>query len=225
MRRSVLTDDAGAIERERDRYVHQANVVHDLVIGALQECGIDGGNGPHPFAGKPDGEIHRVLLRNPDIEKAVGELFGKLVQTGALRHRRRDGYNTRVSFCQVAHRLAEDGRIARGLGRRFVERPRRDVKLGHAVILHGQLFCMAVAFALLCHHVQQNRTRLVFHLGERVKYFLEIMAVNRPYVIEPELLKHHSGNKQALSGLHQVLRKPQQPRPEAGDGENHLLYF
>ena len=65
----IRADEPGAIERETDRQVLQRHIMHDLVIGALQKGGIDGTEWPHPVAGKPGGEGHRVLLGDADIEE------------------------------------------------------------------------------------------------------------------------------------------------------------
>ena len=73
MRRAVGADDAAAVEREDDRQVLQRDVVDQLVVGALQEGGIDRDDRLEPFAGQAGGEGHRMLLGDADIVVARRE--------------------------------------------------------------------------------------------------------------------------------------------------------
>ncbi len=91
MGRAVGADQPGAIHREAHRQLLDGDVVHDLVVGALQEGRVDGGERLVAFGGEPGGEGHRVLLGDADIEAAVGEFLGEQVETGARGHGRRDG--------------------------------------------------------------------------------------------------------------------------------------
>src|SRR5579875_2752713 len=69
---AILTGEAGAVHREDDRQVLDANVMNDLVVGTLEEGRVDGGDGPHSLSCQPGGEGHRVLLGDTDVEKAFG---------------------------------------------------------------------------------------------------------------------------------------------------------
>ena len=91
MGRAVGADQAGAIDGEAHRQLLDRHVMHDLVIGALQEGGIDRRERPHAFGREPGGKGHRMLLGDADIEAALGELLGELVEAGARRHGRIDG--------------------------------------------------------------------------------------------------------------------------------------
>ncbi len=51
--------------------------MHDLVIGALKECGIDSGKGPHAFARQSGSEGHRMLFSNAHIETALGKALAE----------------------------------------------------------------------------------------------------------------------------------------------------
>ena len=73
MRRPVGADQAGAIHREAHRQLLDRDVVHDLVIGALQEGRIDRGERLEAFGREAGGERDAVLLGNADIEGAVRE--------------------------------------------------------------------------------------------------------------------------------------------------------
>ena len=73
MRRAVGADEAGAVERKAHRQPLDRDVVHDLVVGALQERRVDGGERLEAFGGQAGGERHAVLLGDADVEGAVAE--------------------------------------------------------------------------------------------------------------------------------------------------------
>ena len=89
MGRSVGADEARAVEREAHRQALDRDVVHDLVVGALQEGRIDRGERLVAFGGQTGGERHRVLLGDADIEGALGERLAENVDAGARPASRR----------------------------------------------------------------------------------------------------------------------------------------
>ena len=91
MGRAVGADKPGAVDGEADRQLLDGDVVHDLVVGALQKGRIDRGERLEAFGGKPGGEGHRMLLGDADIEAALGKPSAKRIEPGARRHRRGDG--------------------------------------------------------------------------------------------------------------------------------------
>jgi hypothetical protein len=72
VRRPVGTDQAAAVDGEDDGQVLQRDVVHQLVVAALQEGRVDGDHRLQSFAGEAGGEGHGVLLGDADIVVAVG---------------------------------------------------------------------------------------------------------------------------------------------------------
>ena len=91
MGRAVGADEAGAVHGEAHRQLLDRDVVHDLVVGALQEGRVDRGERLEAFGRKPGGEGHAVLLGDADVEGAVGKFLLEQVEAGARRHRRGDG--------------------------------------------------------------------------------------------------------------------------------------
>ena len=77
MGRAVGADQPGAVHREAHRQILDRDVVHDLVVGALEEGRIDRAERPHALRGEPGGEGHRMLLGDADVERAVGELLAR----------------------------------------------------------------------------------------------------------------------------------------------------
>ena len=115
MGRAVGADEAGAIDGEAHRQILDRDVMHDLVVGALQEGGIDRRERLVALGGQPGGERHRMLLGDADIEGAVRKRFAENIEAGARRHRRGDGDDALVLLRFLHQALAEH----LGVGRRI----------------------------------------------------------------------------------------------------------
>ena len=116
--RAVGADQAGAVDGEAHRQALDGHVVHHLVVAALQEGRIDGGERLHAVGGQAGGEGHRVLLGDADVEGAVREALGEQVEAGARRHGGGDGDDLVVVLGVldqlVGEHLAVAGRVATG---------------------------------------------------------------------------------------------------------------
>ena len=95
MGRPVGADQTGAIHGEADRQFLDRDVVHDLIVGALQEGRIDGRERLEALGREPGGERDAVLLGDADVEGAVGKFLLELIDAGARRHRGGDGDDLR----------------------------------------------------------------------------------------------------------------------------------
>ena len=91
MGRPVGADQAGPVHGEAHRQALDRDVVHHLVVAALQEGRIDRRERLEAFGGEAGREGDGVLLGDADIEGALGELLAEQVEPGARRHRRGDG--------------------------------------------------------------------------------------------------------------------------------------
>ena len=107
MRGAVVADEPGPVDGEHHRQVLQADVLHQHVEGALQERRVQGDHRPHAADGEAGGEHGGVLLGDADVVEAVREPPLERLETGALRHGRRDGDDALVAFGQAHQRLAE----------------------------------------------------------------------------------------------------------------------
>ena len=81
VRRAVGADQAAAVDGENDRQILQCHVVHQLIVGALQEGRVNGDDRLQAFAGEAGGEGDSVLLGNADIVVAIRVLGRKAQQT------------------------------------------------------------------------------------------------------------------------------------------------
>ena len=120
MGRAVVADQARPVHREDDVEFLQADVVDQLVVGALEEGRVDRADRFRALDRQPGGEQHSVLLSDPDVVVVLGQLFGELLQAGPPRHRRRDPDHPVVAARLADHSVGEDLRVLRrgvGLGR------------------------------------------------------------------------------------------------------------
>ena len=85
MRRAVVADEPGAVHANTTFELLQADVVDDLVVGALQEGRVDRATGLHALEREPGREQHRVLLGDADVVVLVGQLGGQLRQARSRR--------------------------------------------------------------------------------------------------------------------------------------------
>jgi hypothetical protein len=72
--RAVLADEAGPVDREKDRLVVLADVVDRLVERPLEEGRVERHDRPHAAHRDAGRQRDRVLLGDPDVEEPVGEL-------------------------------------------------------------------------------------------------------------------------------------------------------
>src|SRR5438105_9133453 len=113
MSRAIRTDKARSIDRETDRQALDGDVVDHLIIGTLQEGGIDRCEGSETFGGETSGKCHRMLLGDADIEAAAGKLLREKIEAGAGRHCARDRDDL-VVFARLFYQaLAENLRVLR----------------------------------------------------------------------------------------------------------------
>ena len=111
--RTVVADEPGAVHREDDVELLQADVVDDLVVGALQEGRVDRDDRLDALEREPAGEQHRLLLGDADVEVALGHRLLQDAQPGAGVHRRGDADDPLVALAFAHERLAEHLRVLR----------------------------------------------------------------------------------------------------------------
>jgi hypothetical protein len=114
MGRAVGADKPCPVYGEADRQPLDGDVVHDLVVSALEERRVDGGEGLIAFGCQPSGERNGMLLGDTDVEASLREDFGEAVEPGSRWHRRGDGDNLRVGARLLDQSVREHLGVARG---------------------------------------------------------------------------------------------------------------
>ena len=204
MGRPVGADQSGAVHGEAHRQALDGDVVHHLIVSALQEGRIDRGEWLVAFGGKPGGERHAVLLGNADVESPVGKFLLEQVDAGARRHRRGDGDDLVVLLRFLDQAFAIDFLIG-GRGRlRFDLGAGGDVEFDDAMVFVGGFFRRRIALALLRHDVNEDRP--VLHVADILQdrqQVIDVVAVDRPDIEEAEFLEQRAaGDKAAGIFLH-----------------------
>ena len=108
---AVRADQAGAVDRQQYRQLLQRDVVDQLVVGALQERGVDCHYRLKPVAGHACREREGMLLGNANVEIAFRVLFLKLVKSGTVAHGGRDADQPFVPRGHVDQPVAEHLRV------------------------------------------------------------------------------------------------------------------
>ena len=116
---SVGADNSGPVDRKDDRKLLQAYIGDDLVVGALQECGIHCDHRLHPACRKSGREGHRMLLSNSHIKKPVGIADVKTLQAHTVLHGRRNSHKLGLFRRKAQHGRGKGICIGRLLPRFF----------------------------------------------------------------------------------------------------------
>ena len=87
--------------------------MHDLVVGALQEGGIDRAERFETFGRHAGRERHRMLFGDAHIEGAIGTALLEQVEAGARGHRGRDGDDPGIDLRLADQFLRKDGCVGR----------------------------------------------------------------------------------------------------------------
>src|SRR5262249_54667887 len=105
-----------AVHCETYRQTLDRDVMHDLVIGALQEGRIDRRKRFVAFGGKAGAESYAVLFGDTDVESSVWKFLLEQATAGTGRHRRRDRNNLVVLARFLDQAFGIDFRILRRCG-------------------------------------------------------------------------------------------------------------
>ena len=177
----------------------QADIHHHLVEGALKEGRVDSQHRSHSGHRQAGRECDGVLLGDADVEEAVGETFGERSQAGTAAHGRGDGDQARLAFRLLDQRLAKDVRVghlpAQRLGRQQVEGT--DAVQMIDLVLFGR----PVAAPLRGDDVHHRRTLEPADLSQRPLDVLDVVAVDRSRVFDPEILEEGARRDQLFEAL------------------------
>ena len=202
VRRAVFAHEARAVQAEDHVKVLQCDVHDELVVCPLQERRVDRHDRHATAQGKPRRHPDRVLLGDSHVVEAFGEPLREAVQARAGRHRRRDGDDALVLLRLCHKRLGERLCVAHGAAR-AVRLAGLDRERSDPVERVGLLLGVLVARALLGHCVDDHRAVRGSGPRDGALHLRDVVAVDRAYVRQPELLEEHPGFEQEL--LHRLL--------------------
>ncbi len=200
---AIGAHESRAIHRESDGQFLDRDIVHDLVVAALQEGRIDRGERPHAFASETGGKGHRMLLGDADIEAASREALGEFVEARARGHRGRDRDDSVVVLGFGDESLGEDVLIVRRAGLGLHLRAGRDVELHDAMIFVRRLLGRRVAMAFAGDDMHQHRAAIiaVAEILQHRQQMIEIVAVDRADIVEAELFEERAAAGHHAAGI------------------------
>ena len=108
VRLAVSTHNACAVDSKQDRQLLDGNVMDHLVVGALQEGGINGDNRVITANRQACREGHRVLLGNGNVKILVRVFFGELHHARTFTHGRGDRHELIVFSGGFTQPVAKD---------------------------------------------------------------------------------------------------------------------
>ena len=205
MRGPVGPHQAAAIQREHHWQILQRHVMQQLVVGALQEGGIDGHHRHQPVTGHAGCKGDGVLLGNAHVEVALRESLLELHQPRPLAHGGRHRHQSRLDLGHVADPVREHLRVG-GLGRRR-ERPLDAlgrIELAGPVVEHRIGLGQLVALPLAGDDVQEQRPVHLAQVLQRGDQRIQVVPVDGPEVREAQLLEERGRHQHALGVLFQL---------------------
>ena len=201
---SVRTRQAGAIEAKSNRQVLKGHLLEELIVGSLQERGINRDDRPNAGFRKPGCESNRMRFTNARVEEALGKVGSHFFELVPLAHRRRDDRDPGV----IRHRLINGGAGGVGVGFGASALERQDGPLGANLFEDGRRVIgdrivtrLRDAVALLSKHVEQHGALLVFDVAQPAPQGRKVVPVHRPDVAEAELLEEHSAGEQRFQAV------------------------
>ena len=195
---TVRANHAAAVDRKQHVEVLHRDIVHQLVIAALQERRVDRDHRFRAFAGHAGGERHRMLLGDGDIEIALGILLAEAHQARAFAHRRRDRQQLRIVCGHVAQPVAEHVGVGRFLAAGLADQAFIRIERRHRVVADLVAFGQLVAFAFGGDDVQQLRALQRLQRPQCLHQCGDVVAVDRAGVVEAHLLEQGGRHEHAF---------------------------
>ena len=198
VKNAVMRGTVGGIETctvnaEHDGQVLQSDIVHNIIVGALQKAGIDGNHGAASVCGKSCGKGDSVGLGNTNVKKACGMLCLECGKPRSRGHCGSNGTNTTVLFCKL-------GQVCAHLLGEIVSVRMRCSGRMQGVVAIGVLLGRGVALPFFCMQMDQAALSAGFGFCEQLLNGALVVAVNRTEIVEPEVFKGVTSIKHILDG-------------------------
>ena len=198
----VSADQSGAVDGEAHGQALDRDVMHDLIVAALQECRIHGAEGFHPRRRKSRAEGHAMLLGNAHVEAAAGVAFGEKIKAGAVGHGGCHGADLVVLGGLSQQAVGKNAGVAGCVGGGLLLLARHHVELGRGMAPVARGFGRAIALALLRLDVDQDRPRRALMNGaQHGQQLVHVVPVDRAKVGKAEVLEQGAADRHALEHI------------------------
>ena len=148
---TIGRDKTGTVDGKDNILLQQVHIMDDLVIGTLQEGGVDTDYRQHSLAGKARCKGHSMLLCHAHIKETLGVGVCKELQARTILHGGRDGTDLLVFRALLVQNITEHRR-ERLLGSHLRVRDAVDqIKGRNTVEVTGVALSRGIALAFLGH--------------------------------------------------------------------------
>ncbi|GCD70756.1 hypothetical protein NBRC3280_3391 [Acetobacter pasteurianus NBRC 3280] len=172
--------------------------MHHLVIGALEEGGIDGAERAQPFGGHAGSKGDGMLLGNAHIKKPVRVSLGKGIQPRARRHGGGDGGNLVVGSSTACEFAGEHGGVARRACGAFFLLTGNHVELGNGVILVSGFFGRLIAVAFFRDDMQHDGAVIrIAQVAQDRDQLRQVMPIHGANVVKAQFFKQGAAGDHA----------------------------
>ena len=162
----------------------------DLVIGALQEGGIDADHRQNSLTGQTGCKGHSVLLGHAHIKEALRVGVGKELQTGAVLHGCSNGADLLVGGSLFVQDIAEHIREGFLRGYFRVGNAVHKVELRNTVEVAGVALGGGISLALFRNDVQEMGAGLLVDAPQDLLDFLFVIPIKGAVIVEAHILEH-----------------------------------
>ena len=224
MRLTIGRDKTGTVNGEDHILFQQVDVMNDLIVGTLEECGINTHHREHSLAGQTGRKGHSVLFCHANIKKALGVRMVEELQASAIFHGGGNGTDLLILTSLLIEQVAKHGRERFFRSYLRVRDTVSQIKGRNAMEVAGVFLCRSVALALFGHNMEEMGAWLAADGAQRALQLCFVMAVNGSEIMEPHILKHgrmvHGPAHHALTALNGGFERrtdhgdPIQKRPD-----------
>ncbi|GCD76490.1 hypothetical protein NBRC3299_2782 [Acetobacter pasteurianus NBRC 3299] len=195
---AIGSHQTSAVNGKAHGQLLQHHIVHHLIIGALEEGGINGAERAQPFRSHTCGKGDGMLLGNAHIKKPVRICFGEGIQPRARRHGGGDGGNLVVGGGTARELAGEHGSVARRPCRAFFLLTGDNVELGNGVILVPGFFGWLIAVAFFRDDMQHDGAVIrIAQVAQDRDQLRQIMPIYGANVVKAQFFKQRAAGNHA----------------------------
>ena len=224
---AVCRNEPGTVDGKHHVLPQQVHIVDDLIIGALQEGGIDADHRQHPLTGKACREGDCVLFRHAHIKEPFRVGVREELQACTVLHGSSDGTDLLILGPLLIQETAEH--CGEGLfGCHLRVRDAVDqIKGRDAMEVPGVVFGRGIALALFGDHMEKMGAGLLMDAAQHFLQLLLVVSIEWAIVMKAHILEHggmiHGPADHGLSTLDRGFQRRPDDRHTIQEGPHILL--
>ena len=187
---AVCRNKTGTVDGKDNILLQQVHIMDDLVIGTLQEGGVDTDHRKHSLAGEARCKGHSMLLCHAHIKETLGVGVCKELQTRTILHCGRDGTDLLVFRALLVQDIAEHRRERLLWSHLRVWDAVDQIKGRNTVEVTGVALSRGIALAFLGHDMQEMGAGLPVDIAQDSFKLRLIVTIKRTIIVEAHILEH-----------------------------------